>query len=486
MTPPSHSSDEDFLESLGISLETDLTADTNTHASVTGIYAQDPHIKLDVGETSVAEISVEIFDHNNPVGAIISPSHLRYLRHFDVGQSSYKELLGALAERWTEVSPDRMVELIGIDLPRIVGPGSATPALSVSRCWLSLQAPDIYARYRQGELTATQVARFTLLLLFALTFWSNRKEKFNPSILKSLENLVHLEEYDWDGAILSRMYDDMCDLSRGHCKLSGTYYFWETWAFEYFPYTRPEPIHADLGLGLSLIQADPHFQRSDALSRRRVVLSLPVLRRYFLGERVDLQIRGCRSVPYSPSEDMRAGKQMTLTDAHTGGVPHVEFILEGDYAEFCRICLMQPIGSQLDGFQRSAPAQPLGTHSSQVSGPSTRTPRRRPATDPSSSTLVEGPSQARPSRLSGPSRAPRAISEAPGPLHPGLAKLRLPYSISYYTPDGTVALQEVSLENVDRLDLPLEDITKRLGHSDDGADARDAARTFCVLDSEGL
>ncbi|KDP37532.1 hypothetical protein JCGZ_05971 [Jatropha curcas] len=120
-----------------------------------------------------------------------------------------------------------MVELIGIDLPRIIEPGSVTPALSISRCWLSLHAPGIYARYKRGELTATQVARFTLLLLFASTFWSNRKEKFNPSILKSLENLAHLEEYDWAGAILSRMYDDMCDLSRGHCKLSGTYYFWE-------------------------------------------------------------------------------------------------------------------------------------------------------------------------------------------------------------------------------------------------------------------
>ncbi|KDP22691.1 hypothetical protein JCGZ_02788 [Jatropha curcas] len=100
MTSPGHSSDEDFLESLGIFLDTDLTTDPNTHASMTGIYAQDPHIKLDVGETSVAEIPVEIFDHNNPVGAIISSSHLGYLRHFDVGRSSHKELLGALAERW--------------------------------------------------------------------------------------------------------------------------------------------------------------------------------------------------------------------------------------------------------------------------------------------------------------------------------------------------------------------------------------------------
>ncbi|KDP37834.1 hypothetical protein JCGZ_06883 [Jatropha curcas] len=46
------------------------------------------------------------------------------------------------------------------------------------------------------------------------------------------------------------MYANMWDLSRGHCKLSGTYYFWETWAFEYFPYTRPELLHTDLGLGL--------------------------------------------------------------------------------------------------------------------------------------------------------------------------------------------------------------------------------------------
>ncbi|KDP24956.1 hypothetical protein JCGZ_24307 [Jatropha curcas] len=134
---------------------------------------------------------------------------------------------------------------------------------------------------------------------------------------QSLENMAHLAEYDWAGAILSRMYDDMCNLSRGHCKLSGTYYFWETWAFEYFPYTRPELIHADLGLGLvpsawrwyrsnlqtvqckkslrdlraffdtctlaqvevgamaarlqSWIQVDSRFQWSDALSQRRVV-----------------------------------------------------------------------------------------------------------------------------------------------------------------------------------------------------------------------
>ncbi|KDP35047.1 hypothetical protein JCGZ_11208 [Jatropha curcas] len=51
-------------------------------------------------------------------------------------------------------------------------------------------------------------------------------------------------------------------------------------------------------------------------------------------------------------------------------------------------------------------------------------------------------------------------AQATGPLHPGLANLGLPYSIPYYPPDGTLAFREVSLESVDRLNLPPEDITE--------------------------
>ncbi|KDP20485.1 hypothetical protein JCGZ_05380 [Jatropha curcas] len=132
----------------------------------------------------------------------------------------------------------------------------------------------------------------------------------------------------------------------------------------------------------------------------------------------------------------------------------------GDYDEFCGISLMLPIGSRLGNFQRSAPSQPLGTRSSRASGPSTRTPRRRPMTEPTSSTPVERSPQAGPSRLAGPSRAPRAILEATGPLHPDLASLRLPYSISYFVPDSPPAFREVSLEGMDRTALPSEDITE--------------------------
>ncbi|KDP20309.1 hypothetical protein JCGZ_07828 [Jatropha curcas] len=210
----------------------------------------------------------------------------------------------------------------------------------------------------------------------------------------------------------------------------------------------------------SWIQVDPHFQRSDALSRQRVVLSHPILRRYYLGERVEFQIRGCRSIPFPPPEDMRAGKHMTLADTHTEGVPYGEFILEGDYAEFCRLFLMPPIGSRLDSLQRSTPSRLLGPRSSRASGPSTRTPRRRPTTDPTSSTPIEGPSRARPNRSAGSYGAPRAISEATTPLHPDLVNLRLSYSIPYYPPNGPPAFREVSLEIVGNTALPSENITE--------------------------
>ncbi|KDP47189.1 hypothetical protein JCGZ_19671 [Jatropha curcas] len=157
---------------------------------------------------------------------------------------------------------------------------------------------------------------------------------------------------------------------------------------------------------------------------------------------------------------MRVGKHMTLTDAHTEGVPYEEFTLEGDYAEFCRLFLMQPIESRLDSFQRSAPSHPPSTRSSRASGPSSSTPRRRATTDPSSSTPVKGSSQAGPSHSAGHSWAPRAVSEATRSLHRDLANLSLPYSISYHTPDVPLAFREVSLENVDRLNLPSEDITE--------------------------
>ncbi|KDP31539.1 hypothetical protein JCGZ_15366 [Jatropha curcas] len=269
----------------------------------------------------------------------------------------------------------------------------------------------------------------------------------------------HSSDEDFLESLGISLDTDLTADANTHASVTGIYA--QTWAFEYFPYTRPELIHADLGLGL--VPLAWRWYRSN-LHTIRHKKSMRDLRTFFdtctLEQRVDLQIRGCRSVPYPPPEAMRAGKQMTLTDAHTEGVPHVEFIMGGDYAEFCRVFLMQPIGSRLDSIQRSAPSQPLDTNSSRASGPSTRTLRRRPTTYPSSSTPVEGPSRARPSRSTGPSRAPRALIDATRPLHPDLANLHLSYNISYRTPDGTLAFREVSLANVNRWNLPSDSINE--------------------------
>ncbi|KDP22028.1 hypothetical protein JCGZ_02990 [Jatropha curcas] len=209
----------------------------------------------------------------------------------------------------------------------------------------------------------------------------------------------HSSDEDFLGSLGISLDPDLTADADTHTSVTGIYA-----QTEYFPYTRPELIHADLGLGL-----------------------VPLAWRWY---RTNLQT---------------VRRRKSLRDLRT----------------FFDICTVeQPIGSRFDDFQ--APSQPPITHSSRASGPSTRTLRRRPQTDPSSSTPVEGPSRAGSSRSVGPSRAPRAILEATGSLHPGLANLRLPYSISYHTPDGTLAFRDVSLEKVDRLDLPPDDITEVL------------------------
>ncbi|KDP22034.1 hypothetical protein JCGZ_02884 [Jatropha curcas] len=198
-------SDDDFLESVEVSVEeANLTLDADTHASVTGIFAQDPFVKVDVGETSMSEIPLETWAY--------------------------------------EYFPFTHPELVNADL----GLGL------VPLAW----------RWYRPNLHTVQHK-------------------------KSLKDL--------------RAFFDTCSLAQVEMRAMMTRL--QSW-----------------------IQIDPQFQRSDDLSQRRVVLSHPVLRRYYLGERVNVQIRGCRSIPYSPPEDMRAGKHMMLTDVHTEGVPHLSEI----------------------------------------------------------------------------------------------------------------------------------------------------------------
>ena len=114
-----------------------------------------------------------------------------------------------------------MVELIGVDYLR----GNAP--LCVSRAWLAAQMPGLYARFEAGLLSVEKMTRFTFLLLICCAFYTNRKEAVNLNILRSLEYLERLSDYDWAGFMLAVLYRDMSDLGLKQIKPRGIYYFWE-------------------------------------------------------------------------------------------------------------------------------------------------------------------------------------------------------------------------------------------------------------------
>ncbi|KDP29003.1 hypothetical protein JCGZ_19533 [Jatropha curcas] len=300
-------SDEDFLGSLGISLdEVNVTADVDTHASVTGVYAQTwafeyfPYTRPELIHADLGLVPLAWRWYRMNLQTALYRKSLRDLRTFfdtcTVGQVE----AGAMNVRlqgWIEADPHFR----------------RSEALSRRRFILS---HPVLQRYYLGLAH--------LRLPYSISYYTPDGTLVFLEV--SLENVDHLDLPPED--------------------------ITETWAFEYFPYTRPELIHADLGLvplawrwyRMNLqtalyrkslrdlrtffdtctvgqveagamnvrlqgwIEADPHFRRSEALSRRRFILSHPVLQRYYLGERVDFQIRGCRSVPFPPPEDMRAGK----------------------------------------------------------------------------------------------------------------------------------------------------------------------------------
>ena len=82
-----------------------------------------------------------------------------------------------------------------------------------------------------------QATRFTVLLLIASTFYVNKKQAWDLGILKSLEDLSSLAEYDWGGAMLCRIYEDMCALSRGHTRVCNISYCWEVITLKFFSFS---------------------------------------------------------------------------------------------------------------------------------------------------------------------------------------------------------------------------------------------------------
>ena len=62
---------------------------------------------------------------------------------------------------------------------------------------------------------ADQIARLMILMILGCSFLHTRRDMVSMNVLRSLEDLSIISEYDWGGAALGTMYREMGDLSRG-------------------------------------------------------------------------------------------------------------------------------------------------------------------------------------------------------------------------------------------------------------------------------
>ena len=100
----------------------------------------------------------------------------------------------------------------------------------VTRTWVRDTLSAHYAM-ASALYTPTQAARLCMLLIVGCSFWHTRRDTIDLSILRSLEDMAVVEEYNWGGAMLCTMYREMSDLSRGAVtSLGGTYVIWEVHA----------------------------------------------------------------------------------------------------------------------------------------------------------------------------------------------------------------------------------------------------------------
>ena len=79
-------------------------------------------------------------------------------------------------------------------------------------------------------MEADQSARLMILMILGCSFLHTRRDTVNLNILRSLEDLSVIGEYDWGGAALGTMYREMGDLSRGvFHSLGGMHFAWEVY-----------------------------------------------------------------------------------------------------------------------------------------------------------------------------------------------------------------------------------------------------------------
>ena len=169
----------------------------------------------------------------------------------------------------------------------------------------------------------------------------------------------------------------------------------------------------------------------------RFLLPHPVHRRYYLGERVALQLVQQQFVPLDPPADMLDGDSMEVSEMSYLSTPFMQLIdSTAMYSDFRAARLMAPIGSRFSS-QGSAPPSGLFTGASSSRPSTSRSGRSTTAAQPSQFTDHEPTgTHTAPATDSIRRGVPPSIALASEVLDPIVASIRLPHEIQYCTPTG--------------------------------------------------
>ncbi|XP_042514404.1 uncharacterized protein LOC122089052 isoform X2 [Macadamia integrifolia] len=242
------------------------------------------------------------------------------------------------------------------------------------------------------------LTRAFMMFLFGNTF-SNNNGHVSLDFLAYLTDISSIGKYDWGGALLTHLYQNMDALANRHChSFLGASFVWEAWFYELFGICAP-PLHVDEALifpvasrwgnsysGMKkmihsvdfihqLINAltpqqvkwqpwrryPEHsldkFSRARNMTCRRCIFSGPGGPVWYLGERVFHQHLGSTSfvVPKDPPSFMMNPKRMQ--DADLAAARHglsIDGFLdpESDYTEYIKtklVCKPFRISSKMDG-----------------------------------------------------------------------------------------------------------------------------------------
>ena len=184
------------------------------------------------------------------------------------------------------------------------------------------------------------------------------------------------------------------------------------------------------------IQQDRRYERSVERAHSRFLLPHPVHRRYYLGERVAIQLVQRQFVPLDPPADMLDGDSMEISEMSYISTPFMQLIDSSlMYSDF-RGRLMPPIGSRFSS-QGSAPPSGFFTGASS-SHPSTSRSGRSTAAAQPSQFAGHRPTGTHTAPATDPLRrgVPPSLASEGGTLDPIVASIRLPHEIQYWTPAG--------------------------------------------------